>query len=93
MQEGLCLTYPGPENPASWGPNLAAQPCNPASVEQHWALNNSVLEYTGQPGAVPVCIAPRGTYIDEGYIYAVALQSALVHSRLLSFIVLYVVSQ
>ena len=33
----LCLTHPGPEVPAGWGPHLVPRPCYPAAAEQRWA--------------------------------------------------------
>ena len=57
----LCLTHPGPEVPAGWGPHLVARPCDPAAAEQRWAWKDQMLRYMGQPSSAAVCIQADAT--------------------------------
>lgn len=52
----LCMTHPGPEVPAAWGPHVVAQPCDASAVEQRWAFKDQMLQYMGEPSAAAVCI-------------------------------------
>ena len=61
-EEGLCLTQPGKENTKGWGQLLEVAACNPADAGQLWALNRSMLQFTGGPAAASasaVCVAPH----------------------------------
>ena len=53
---GLCLTHPGKEVPAAWGPHLVAQPCDASAATQRWAVKDQMLQYMGEPSAAAVCI-------------------------------------